>query len=405
MNKLVEKNHSENVLPQYQTSSWPFFAEDEIAAANKVLYSGKVNYWTGNECRLFENEFAEFVGAKHAIALANGTLALELALISLDIQAGDEVIVPSRTFIATASAVVARGAIPIVADVDLESQNMTASTIKPLITAKTKAIIVVHLAGWPCDMDEILHLAHSHHLKVIEDCAQAHGAYYKGRHVGTLGDIGAFSFCQDKIITTAGEGGMVVMNNSDYWEKAWAYKDHGKNHKKIQTHATTIGFPWRHDNFGSNYRLTEIQAAIGRKQLEKLASWVKIRNEHAAIFNQAFADLKNVRLTLPPQEYIHAYYKYYLFIRPEKLKATWSRDSILEKITQQNISAFSGICPEIYLENAFIDNKLSPSQRYPNAKLLGETSIMLLVHPTLTHQHISHQAEIIKSILSDAAQT
>ena len=208
---------------------WPFFSEDEIEAVAEVLRSGKVNYWTGSECRQFEQEYANFTETRYAISLANGTLALEAALHSLGIGPGDEVVVPSRTFIATASCVAMSGARPVVADIDSESQTLTAETVRDVLTPRTRAIIAVHLAGWPCDMDPLCELGRARDLYVIEDCAQAHGATYKGRPVGGLGDVGAFSFCQDKIITTAGEGGMLVTNNPDIWRRAWEFKDHGKN--------------------------------------------------------------------------------------------------------------------------------------------------------------------------------
>ena len=185
-------------------SPWPYFAPDEIAAAVRVLESGNVNYWTGNEGRQFELEFAEFAGCRHAVAVANGTVALELALRTLGIGPGDEVVTSSRTFIASASCAVAVGARPVCADVDRDSGNITADTIRAVLTPATKAMVVVHLAGWPCEMDPILELAHERRLKVIEDCAQAHGATYKGRPAGSLGDIAAFSFCQDKIMTLPG---------------------------------------------------------------------------------------------------------------------------------------------------------------------------------------------------------
>ena len=209
-------------------TTWPRFDEEEIYAAEQVLRSGKVNYWTGEEGKIFEKEFAEYVGVKHGIAVANGTVALELALEALGIAEGDEVIVPSRTFIASASAVVMRGAVPKIADIDPVSQNISVKSIRDQISPRTKAIIVVHLGGWPCEMDEILAIARNHNLFVIEDCAQAHGASYKGKRVGSFGDIAAFSFCQDKIMTTAGEGGMVVTNNPTLWKRAWSFKDHGE---------------------------------------------------------------------------------------------------------------------------------------------------------------------------------
>ncbi|AGL03589.1 DegT/DnrJ/EryC1/StrS family aminotransferase [Desulfoscipio gibsoniae] len=363
---------------------WPYFATEEIAAASAVLKSGKVNYWTGQEGRLFESEFARFAGCKYAIALANGTVALELALYALGIGPGDEVIVTSRTFIASASCAVMRGAIPVMADVDPVSQNITAQTIAAALTPRTRAIIAVHLAGWPCDMDPILELAREKGLFVIEDCAQAHGAKYKGRPVGSMGDAAAFSFCQDKIMTTGGEGGMLTTSNKDIWKKAWSYKDHGKSYEAIYNRRHPPGFRWLHESFGTNWRLTEMQSAIGRVMLKKLPGWLEKRRNNAAILNKRLCGIPALRVTLPPQGFKHAYYKYYIFIRPEKIKDGWNRDRVMAALCAEGIPCFSGSCSEIYLEKAFAGQGLGPPARLKTARELGETSLMFLVHPTLT---------------------
>jgi dTDP-4-amino-4,6-dideoxygalactose transaminase len=361
---------------------WPFFAQDEIEAVTSVLRSGKVNYWTGTEGRDFEREFALFTGCKYAIALANGTVALELALYALGIGPGDEVITTCRTFIASASCIVMRGAIPVLADVDPVSQNITAATIRPCITSRTKAIICVHLAGWPCEMDSILELAQEYGLKVIEDCAQCHGATYKGRPVGSLGDVAAFSFCQDKIMTTGGEGGMLTTNDKGIWQAAWEYKDHGKSYDAVYLRQHDPGFRWLHESFGTNWRLTEMQSAIGRLQLQKLPEWTRIRNHHAAILNESFTKISALRVTPVPAEICHAMYKYYVFVRLGNLKEGWDRDRIMAAINAEGIPCFSGSCSEIYLEKAF--EGLRPSEYLPTARELGEASLMFLVHPTLT---------------------
>lgn len=380
---------------------WPYFADDEIAAVNRVLKSGKVNYWTGEECKLFEKEFAEFIGCKYAISLANGTLALELALHALGIGSGDEVIVPARTFIATASAVVACGARPVVADVDPVSQNLTARTIAAVLTPKTKAVIPVHLAGWPCDMDPILDLAECHKLKVIEDCAQAHGAKYKNKYAGSLGDVAAFSFCQDKIMTTGGEGGMLLTNDRTIWEKAWSYKDHGKNSAKSFAGKSGAGFRWLHESFGSNWRMTEMQAAIGRVQLSKLTDWVAKRQHNAKILEGYFKDIPFVRLTPSTlnQDVQHAYYKYYVFIDPQKLPSSLTRDMILARLAARGVPCGSGTCGEIYLEEAFQKAGLILGQRLPIAKELSETSLMFVVHPTLSADNMHQMGAIMREVL------
>jgi len=381
--------------------SWPHFAQDEIEAAHCVLESGKVNYWTGSEGRSFETEFATYAGSRHAIALANGTVALELALRTLGIGPGDDVITTPRTFIATASSAVAAGARPVFADVDRESQNISAESIRSVVTAATKAIIPVHIAGWPCEMDEIMSLARELDLKVIEDCAQALGATYKGRRVGSIGDIGAFSFCQDKILTTAGEGGMVTLDPDDLYEEAWTYKDHGKSYDAVFRRSHSPGFRWLHESFGTNWRMTEIQSAIGRIQLQKVNQWVTIRRRHAARLSACFAGIRGLRVTTPPDHIYHAYYKYYVFTQPEHLKNGWNRDRIREEVARRGIPCFSGSCSEIYLEKAFPPD-LRPAKRLPVARELGETSLMFLVHPTLTDLDIALTCEVMEEVMNEA---
>ena len=381
--------------------AWPCFSQDEIEAAARVLGSGNVNYWTGEEGRQFELEYAAFTGCRHAIALANGTVALECALKVLGVGPGDEVVTTSRTFIASASCAVTLGAHPRFADVDRESQNITADSIRQVLTPRTKAIVAVHLAGWPCEMDDILVLARERGIKVVEDCAQAHGATYKERPVGSIGDIGAFSFCQDKILSTAGEGGMITLNSDEMYEQAWALKDHGKSYDAVYRRNHEPGFRWLHESFGTNWRLTEVQSAIGRLQLRKLPSWVETRREHAAALTECLSGLPGLRVTVPPRHVGHAYYKYYAFVRPEKLGAGWSRDRILAEIAARGVPCFSGSCSEVYLEKAF-DAEPRPASRLPAARELGETSLMFLVHPTLTSEHIAQTCEVISQVMHEA---
>lgn len=381
---------------------WPFFADDECRSADTVLRSGKVNYWTGEEGREFEREFAWFAGCRYAVALANGTVALELALYALGIGPGDEVIVTCRTFIASASCIVMRGAVPVLADVDPVSQNITVDTIKPCLTSRTKAIICVHLAGWPCDMDSILQMAREHNLKVIEDCAQAHGAQYKGKPVGSMGDVSAFSFCQDKIMTTGGEGGMLTTNDPEIWEKAWAFKDHGKSYGAVYNRQHPPGFRWLHESFGTNWRMTEMQAAIGRRQLAKMSRWLTIRRDNAAILSDGIGKTSGLRTTAPPAEIVHSYYKYYVFVRPDRLRAGWDRDRIREALVAEGIPCFSGSCSEIYLEKAFEASGLKPAKRLAVAKELGETSLMFLVHPTLGEEDMFDACRAIGKIAEAA---
>lgn len=377
-----------------QFSPWPSFTQEEADAVSQVLLSNKVNYWTGTECREFEKEFAAWAGTDYAVALANGTLALDVALQAMGIGEGDEVIVTPRSFIASVSTVVNAGAMPVFADVEADTGNLSARTIAPHISDKTKAIICVHLAGWPCDMDEIMALAKQHNLWVIEDCAQAHGAKYKGKPVGSIGHIGAWSFCQDKIMTTGGEGGMVTTNDKVLWQKMWEYKDHGKNYDSIYHKQHPPGFRWLHDSFGTNWRMMEMQAVIGRIQLKKMAEWTKIRTQNAKILRDALTQFAGEQqfLRIPDIEFhqvmggdsVHAYYKYYVYVRPENLPENINRDSILNALNEKKIPCFSGSCSEIYLEKAFDNHPSRPNVRLTVAKELGETSLMFLIHPTLT---------------------
>jgi dTDP-4-amino-4,6-dideoxygalactose transaminase len=374
-------------------AQWPYFEKDEVEAAAHVLQSSKVSYWTGEEGRKFEQEFAAHAGCQYGVAVANGTVALELALYALGVGQGDEVVTSSRTFVASASCAVMRGARPVIADVDRVSQNITADTIRAVLSARTRAIIVVHLAGWPCDMDPILELAREHGLKVIEDCAQANGATYKGRPVGSMGDAAAFSFCQDKIMTTGGEGGMLTTNNDAVWRRAWSYKDHGKSYDAVHNAQHAPGFRWLHESFGTNWRLTEMQSALGRVLLRKLPRFVETRRRNAAILTEAFSAIPGLRVTVPPADVLHSYYKYYAFVRPEQLRDGWTRDLILAAIVAEGIPCFTGSCSEIYLEKAFTP-ELRPAERLTVAKELGETSLMFLVHPTLseTDMHDTYRA-------------
>lgn len=385
-------------------ASWPHYDEDEIAAVGNVLRSGKVNYWTGNEARQFEHEYAAYTDTRHAIALANGTVALELALYALGIGAGDEVITSSRTFIASASAAVMRGATPIFADVDPVSQNITLESIKRVVTSRTKAIIPVHLAGWPCEMDSIMAFANERGIKVIEDCAQAHGATYLDKPVGSFGHAAAFSFCQDKIISTGGEGGMLVLNDETAWEKAWAFKDHGKSFDAVYSREHPPGFRWLHDSFGTNWRITEMQAVLGRIQLAKLSGWVAQRRSNASILSAGFSKIAGLRVTPPTVGIGHAYYKYYVFIEPEKLSGNWSRDRIMQKVNNAGVPCFSGSCSEIYMEKAFQSTLFRPVERLPVAQQLGDTSLMFLVHPTLGEEQMHLTVKTVEEVMLHAIE-
>lgn len=381
---------------------WPHFTADEIATVAGVLESGKVNYWSGEEGRWFEKEYAESIGTKYAIAVANGTVGLELALYALGIGPGDEVVVTSRSFIASASCVVMRGAIPVFADVDIDSQNITAESIARVLSPRTKAIIAVHLFGWACDMDSIGELAAARGLCIIEDCAQAHGGRYKGRSVGAMGAINVFSFCQDKILTTGGEGGLVCTNDEQLWEKAWSFKDHGKSFEAVYKREHPAGYRLLHESFGTNWRLTEMQSALGRVLLRKLPERVARRRKNAALLNAACSRIPSLRVTMPPEGVEHAYYKYYVFVRPETLKAGWSRDRIMEAINAEGIPCLAGY-REMYLEKAF-PAEWRPAEPLAAARELGETGLMFLVHSTLGDADIMDACLAIEKVMEEATR-
>jgi len=381
---------------------WPSFTSEEADAVREVILSNRVNYWTGQECREFEREFAAWAGTAHAIALANGTVALDLALAGLGIGPGDEVIVTPRTFLASVSCVVNAGARPVFADVDPDSQNLTAESIRAVLTPRTRAVICVHLAGWPCDMDPIMDLAREHGLFVIEDCAQAHGARYKGRPVGSIGHVGAWSFCQDKIMTTGGEGGMVTTDDTDLWKRMWAYKDHGKSWDAVYERQHPPGYRWLHESFGTNWRMIEVQAVIGRIQLRRMDGWHAVRLRHARRIWDAARALPGLRVPEVPDGIEHAAYKCYVFLRPEALSPDWSRERILREMADQGVPVYSGSCSEVYLEKAFDDTDLRPAQRLPVARELGDTSLMFLVHPTLGDEHIDRTCEVLGAVMRRA---
>lgn len=397
-------------------SAWPSFTLEEADAVHRVVMSNKVNYWTGTETREFEKEFAVWCQTRFAVALSNGTLALDVALKALGIGSGDEVVVTPRTFIASISCVVNAGATPVFADVEADSGNISAQTISRVLTPKTKAVICVHLAGWPCDMDPIMQLAQAHGLKVIEDCAQAHGARYKGRPLGSIGHVGAWSFCQDKIMSTGGEGGMVTTNDESLWRAMWSFKDHGKSYAAVYEREHPPGFRWLHESFGTNWRMLEMQAVIGRIQLQRMADWTASRKRNAESIWASCRKFDSLRVP----EFrcsdcrsgcasgvlgcAHAHYKCYVYVKPELLKADWSRDRIVEAINAEGVPCFQGSCSEVYLEKAFDGTGWRPVTRLPVAKVLGETSLMFLVHPTLTDAEIEMTTRAITKVMSIASK-
>ncbi len=380
---------------------WPHFAADEVEAAAAVLRSGKVNYWTGEAGRQFEREFAAFIDCKHAVAFANGTLALEAAVCALGIGPGDEVIVPSRTFIASASCIVMRGATPVMADVDRDSGTLTAATLRRALSPRSRALIAVHLGGWPCDMDPILAVAREHTLKVIEDCAQSLGASYKGHPTGTLGDIAAFSFCQDKIITTGGEGGMVTTNDPKLADRVWSFKDHGKSYDACYNRQHPPGFRWLHESFGTNGRMTEMQSALGRAALPKVPEYIRARRRNAQLLIDRLRRIPALRIPAPGRDLSCAWYRLYAYVDPKRFAPGWDRSRLLDALAAEGVPCQVGSCSEIYLEKAF-PPALRPADRLPVARELGDSSLAFLVHPTLTEPDMDDVASAVEKVMAIA---
>lgn len=392
--------------------NYPFFNQSTIKEVEKVLKSGKTNYWTGTKCDEFENKFSKYIGNKFSITLSNGSIALELALKSLNLKKNQEVIVTPRSFIISASCVLNLGLKPIFADVD-ENGNINAENIKKIYNRKVKAIIVVHLNGLSCDMDPILRFARKNKLFLIEDCSQAHGAIYKGKKVGSFGDVSTWSFCQDKIISTGGEGGMISTNNKKLWLKIWSMKDHGKDFKDTFYKKHKTGFRWLHNNLGSNYRMTEIQAAIGLVQLKSLDEQIRKRNVIAKLYINKLKDyylkdnlLKKINYkcqycpikkdTKNCNKCVHAFYRLNLFINKNKI----NQIRLIENLNKNNIDCGVGSCPEIYEEKIFKKLKIYPKKRLQNAKLLGETSIMFPINPYKSLKRVRLEINSIKKILN-----
>ncbi|MGE0629999.1 MAG: DegT/DnrJ/EryC1/StrS family aminotransferase [Hyphomicrobiaceae bacterium] len=381
---------------------WPSFSEAEALAVADVVRSNHVNYWTGERCREFERRFAAWTGTQHAVALANGTLALDVALKALGIGPGDEVVVTPRTFLASVSCVVNAGATPVFADVDRNTQGLSAETIAPVLTSRTRAILPVHLGGMPCDMDPIMALAQEHGLFVVEDCAQAHGATYHGRSVGSIGHIGAWSFCQDKIITTGGEGGMVTTNDPALWARMWSYKDHGKDWDAVYHRPHPPGPRLVHDSFGTNWRMLEMQAAIGLIQMDVVDGWVETRRRHATRLAARLHGIPGLRVPHVPNAVEHAYYRFYAFLDPARLASGWSRDRVIGEISARGGFAMHGSASEVYLEKAFDGTGWRPDKRLPAARELGDTSLCFLVHPTLSDDEIDAVCDAAVAVLREA---
>ena len=391
LNKFIIFNSAKKIYIM-----WPKYSSEEINAVVNVLTNGRGNYWSGNEGKLFEKEFSQWSGAKYSISVSNGTIALEAALKSLDIGLKDEVIVTSRTYVASASAISLIGATPVFVDVDLDSQNIDIESIKAAITKRTKAIICVHLAGWPCDMNALMEISEAHNIFVIEDCSQAHGAKYNNKSVGTFGHVGTWSFCHDKIMSTGGEGGMITTSSKNILKKILSYRDHGRDFDiKLNNNNK---FQWIRGSIGTNARLTEMQSAIGRIQLQSVDSWVETRRKNLDKIWNAVRNIKGFRVPVVPINVYHAAYKCYVFVQPKLLKPECDRDWIVEELNKRNVESFTGSCPEVYLEKAFPPT----TARMKNSKELGDTSIMFKVDQTVDDRDFDKIIETLHEVMKNS---
>ncbi|WP_255738616.1 DegT/DnrJ/EryC1/StrS aminotransferase family protein [Frankia sp. CiP3] len=405
---------------------WPVFRPEEIATATATMRRGDVSYWTGREGRRFEREFAEAVGACHGVAVANGTVALEIALRVVGVGPGDEVVVPARSTIAPVNCVAALGARPVFADVDAESQTITVDCVRRVLTARTRAVVAVHLAGWPADMDALRGLARTRGLAVIEDCGQAHGATLRGRSVGTRGDIGVWSFGYDRILSTAGEGGMVTTDDAALYRAAWSYKEQGRRFAVVDAGAEPRpepdglstddlggdgsddldweqggGSPLAHGGFGTNARMHELAAAVGRAGLPHLPEMVERRRDNALLLALRLRDVAALRLVSPPSHVGHAYYRWYAFVRTDLLHDGWDRNRVVAAVRAEGVPCFTGCPREVYREAA-VPARWRPAASLPVARELGRTAIALLVHPALDLSDISDASDALVKVMSVA---
>ncbi len=404
---------------------WPWFDEETIKAAMEPLKSGKVNYWTGKLGMAFEKKWAEYNGVKFAISASTGTSALHTALAALGIGPGDEVITVPYTFIASSFCVLQIGAIPVFVDVRREDHCIDPKEIEKKITSRTRAIIPVHLYGNICEMDEIMAIAKQHNLKVVEDAAEAHGAEYKGKKAGSIGDVGAYSFCQNKTFTTGGEGGMMITDDEDVAWEARSFRDHGYDVKKrMSLLEMEQALPYIHRRVGFNYRMTEMQSAIGLKELEKLDSWnLPQRRKNGELLIEQLKDCPQI-LTLPVnnQQKKNGFYVFPVVLNLDALSC--DKSTFLKAVIAEGVYAWKEFWPQSYKENAFTEHNgfgrfkfpfeskeyTDPeSVKYnevfcPNCAWLEERTFVVHIWPTLKEGHMRLVAKAIKKVASAYAK-
>jgi dTDP-4-amino-4,6-dideoxygalactose transaminase len=400
---------------------WPQFTEEIIEAAVEPLKTGKVNYWTGKVGMEFEKRWADWNGVRFAISTTNGTSALHTALGGLGIGPGDEVITTPYSFIASSFCVVQAGAIPVFADVKREDHCIDPEDIEKKITPRTRAIIPVHLYGNICEMDEIMEIAKAHSLYVIEDSAEAHGATYKGNKVGCIGDVGAFSFCQNKTFTTGGEGGMVTTNNEEVAWRCRSFRDHGYDvEKRLSLLEMEGALPYIHKIIGFNYRMTEMQSAIGVKEMERLDSWnLPRRRRNGEILIAELKDLPQIQyLPVHNQEKVNGFYVFPVVLNLERLSC--DKKTFLEAIVAEGVPAWREFWPQSYKERAYQEHNGFGRFKFPfrskeytapesvaydriycsNAAWLEERTFIVQVYPTLEEEDMRLIAKAIKKVAS-----
>ena len=377
-------------------STWPIYDEQMLVGINKIIKKGQVNYLFGKWGKEFENLFSKYHKVSYSIAVSNGTVGLELALAALELNNNDEVLVTPRSYYSSASCIIRNNLKPVFVDIDLNTQNILVDDIKKKITKKTKCIICVHLGGLPCEMNEIMKIAKHNKIKVIEDCSQAHGAMLDGKLAGSFGDIAVWSFCNDKIISTLGEGGMISTSNKNLYNKLWSLKDIGKNIKKYyENNKKKIGFQWLHDSIGTNARLTEIQSYAGYYQLKKLSYVVKKRNENATFLKTELSKLNIFSFLNYSPNYYNAYYRFNFLFNPKYQTNKLSRNILLKELGPR-IDIREGSCPEIYNEKYF---KMNYSFFCPNANYIGKYALSLQVDQTIKRESLSNTINILKNFI------
>lgn len=358
----------------------PLLMGNEIEYVTDCLKTNWISS-AGKYIAEFEKGFAGYCGAKYGIATTSGTTALHLALAALGIGGGDEVIIPAFTMGACAFAVIYTGARPVLVDSEPETWNMDVTQIEPKITTRTKAIMPVHIYGHPCDMDPIMDIARKHRLYVVEDAAEAHGATYKGRMAGSMGDVGCFSFYANKIITT-GEGGMIVTNDEMVADFAKRLKDQAFSRERRFLH-TDIGF---------NYRMTNVQAAIGLAQLEHIDRFVEMRRKNASLYNKQLKVVPGITLPKEKKWAKNVYWMYSIVIEDE---FGMSRDELMAFLRREGIETRTFFI-SMHMQPAFKKMGLFEGERYPVSEVLAERGLYLPSGSGLTEEQINTVCEAVK---------